>query len=64
MTDERWKGSYDAWKTTEPVEEPYCNDPECICTVARRDRWCPVHGLDPDDEYEKRRERKWDRDED
>lgn len=51
---------YDRWKTTEPPE-PYSEDVECICTTERRDRWCPVHGLDPDDEYEKMRERKWDR---
>lgn len=51
---------YDNWKTTEPPE-PYSDDPECTCTTARRDKWCPVHGLDPDDEYEKLRERQWDR---
>ena len=26
------------------------------------DKWCPVHGLDPDEEYEKMREREGDRD--
>lgn len=63
MSNDRWRATYDAWKTREPVEMPYCDDPECICTEARRHRWCPVHGLDPDDEMVKHRERQWDREE-
>jgi hypothetical protein len=51
---------YDAWKTRLPPE-PYCDDEDCTCTTERRDEWCPVHGRDPDAEYEKRRERDWDR---
>jgi hypothetical protein len=51
---------YDAWKTRLPPE-PYCDDEDCTCTSERRDEWCPVHGRDPDDEYEKMRERDWDR---
>lgn len=27
----------------------------------RRDQWCPVHGRDPDEERDKRLERRWDR---
>lgn len=46
---------YDAWKTRLP-EEPFCDDDECTCTDRRRDKWCPVHGLDPDEEYKKRRD--------
>jgi hypothetical protein len=53
---------YDNWKTRLPIEEPYCADPECTCTTARRDKWCVIHGLDPDEEMEKRRERQRDRD--
>lgn len=51
---------YDAWKTTEP-DEPYSENDECTCTARRRDKWCPLHGIDPDEEREKRRERDWDR---
>lgn len=60
MSDERWKGSFDRWKTTEP-EEPISEDEDCTCTTRRRDKWCPVHGLDPDEEMEKRRERQIDK---
>ena len=50
---------YDVWKTREP-EEPYCDDHECTCTTYRKDMWCPVHGKDPDEEYEKRRDDDYD----
>lgn len=60
MSGDRWKGTYDAWKTEEPPE-PYVDDPQCSCTRHQHDKWCRVHGLDPDEEYEKRRERQWDR---
>lgn len=33
------------------------NDPDAGWKV---DKWCPIHGRDPDEEYEKMRERKWD----
>ena len=26
------------------------------------DKWCPVHGLDPDEEYERRRDERMERD--
>ena len=52
---------YDEWKTRLPPE-PICDDPACTCTTYRMDKWCPVHGLDPDDERDKRIERDWDRD--
>ncbi len=48
--------SYDAWKTREP-EEAICDDEDCTCTTHRRDKWCLVHGKDPDEEYEKMRDR-------
>jgi hypothetical protein len=51
---------YDKWKTRLPAE-PYCDDPDCTCTTRRRDQWCPVHGRDPDEERDKRREREWDK---
>jgi len=25
------------------------------------DKWCPIHGRDPDEAYEEMREREWDR---
>lgn len=49
---------YDAWRTHVP-EEP--EDPLCTCWGRKRDKWCPVHGLDPDEEREKRRERQIDK---
>jgi hypothetical protein len=52
---------FDRWKTTEP-EESLVDHPDCTCTTRRRSRFCPVHGLDPDEEMEKRRERQRDRD--
>lgn len=51
---------YDQWKTT-PPPEPLSDDPDCTCTTSRRDQWCPIHGRDPDEERDKRRERDWDR---
>jgi hypothetical protein len=51
---------YDAWKTRLPPE-PYSDDEKCTCATRRRDKWCPVHGLDPDDELDKLRDREWDR---
>lgn len=43
---------YDAWKTTPPDEPPEDEDCTCYDQLRRRrrpDRWCPVHGQDPDD---------------
>ena len=48
---------YDAWKTRLPAE-PFSDDPDCTCTTERRDKWCPVHGKDPDDSYEEKRARR------
>lgn len=56
---------YDSWKLSSPDDFyiPEDERPEgCECDRQIGDsEWCPVHGLDPDDEYEKLRERKWDR---
>jgi hypothetical protein len=46
---------YDSWRTREPPE-PVSDDSDCSCTTSRRDKWCLIHGPDPDDEMEKRRE--------
>lgn len=56
---------YDAWKTSSPDDEyvPENERPEgCQCERPRLGdfEWCPVHGRDPDEEYEKWRERQWD----
>jgi hypothetical protein len=59
---------YDEWKTTDPTD---CWDGEIEdgCTCGRRlgaggyrriDKWCPIHGLDPDEERDKQIERDWD----
>jgi hypothetical protein len=62
--------SYDHWKTTEP--DYY--DPRCTCRMETvnsasteppeliRDEWCPVHGRDPDDELDRRRDDAMERD--
>jgi hypothetical protein len=47
---------YDAWKTRLP-EEPYCDDPECICTAERVHKHCPIHGIDPDLDYDEWQDR-------
>ena len=48
---------YDNWKTTEPEEFDHrSDDPDCTC-FRKRDRFCPVHGIDPDQAREERRER-------
>ena len=47
---------YDAWKTTPPDDDhPDERDPDCICG-RRRHKWCPVHGADPDEAYERERD--------
>ncbi len=64
MADESWRGSYDAWKTTDPNDQ-WDGEIEEGCTCGRKlgaggarmtDKWCPLHGLDPDAEYEKMRD--------
>jgi hypothetical protein len=47
---------YDEWKTRLPPER-ISDDPNCTCTSERRNKWCQVHGLDPDDERDKQIER-------
>lgn len=64
MSDESWKGSYDAWKTTDPRDRWPEDETEEGCTCPRElgadgmrktDKWCPLHGLDPDAEYDRMR---------
>lgn len=50
---------YDEWKTRLPAEPFDPEDEDCTCTTERRDKWCPVHGKDPDEAYEELRERRW-----
>lgn len=41
--------TYDDWKTTPPpLWDEAERDPDCTCTGRKRDKWCPVHGIDPD----------------
>lgn len=51
---------YDEWKNWSPDDEYIPSDerPEgCECDTRFHDNmWCPVHGKDPDEEYEKRRD--------
>ena len=54
------------------VEEAEFGEGECTCryiglggndpdSYYRRDKWCPVHGMDPDQALDEKREREWDR---
>jgi len=56
MSD-RWRDTYDAWKTRLPGDDE--REEGCICrrmtTRTKRDPWCPIHGMDPDDAREGRR---------
>lgn len=54
---------YDEWKATDPNDRMPENERQegCTCSGAlgaggmvKRDKWCPVHGLDPDDERHRR----------
>ena len=58
--------SYDSWKTTDPNDR-WLDDDEreegCTCSGAlgaggrrKTDKWCPIHGLDPDIELERMRD--------
>ena len=55
--------SYDDWKTDPGDYIPEDEREEgCACNVRMGDnKWCPVHGLDPDEEREKQRDRESDR---
>jgi hypothetical protein len=44
--------TYDDWKT-DPGHDAFSDDPDCTCTTHKRDKWCPVHGKDPDAERER-----------
>ena len=58
--------TYDEWKSRDPAYEQYTDeDDDEGCTCPRRlgaggarmtDEWCPLHGRDPDAEYEKMRD--------
>ena len=65
MSDESWRSSYDAWKTHNPEDDCWDGEDEEGCTCPRTlgaggarmtDKWCPLHGLDPDAEYERQRD--------
>ncbi len=51
---------YDEWKTHNPADDQFGEDEVedgCTCVNRmRRDKWCPVHGLDPDEERERQRD--------
>lgn len=55
---------YDDWKLATPPEyEAEETEEGCTCPnelgaggVRRTDKWCPLHGLDPDAEYERLRD--------
>jgi hypothetical protein len=60
-----WRGSYDEWKTTDPRDRWPEDESEdgCTCSgelgaggIRKTDKWCPLHGLDPDAEYERMRD--------
>lgn len=64
MSNDAWRGSYDAWKTTDPSDR-WSDEVEEGCTcpfelgaggARKTDKWCPLHGLDPDEEYERMRD--------
>lgn len=57
--------TYDEWKSRDPADAYWDGEDEAGCTCGRRlgaggirmtDKWCPLHGLDPDAEYEKMRD--------
>ena len=58
--------TYDEWKTTDPRDRWPDDEREdgCTCPDApgaldgrrKTDKWCPVHGIDPDEAYERMRD--------
>ncbi len=64
MPDDHWRDTYDAWKTRSDAdcwdgeEEEGCTCPRTLGAGGARktDEWCPLHGRDPDVEYEKMRD--------
>ena len=65
---------YDEWKTRTPPEyedepeDPSFNDPDCCCNSEwdrhSRHKSCPIHGIDPDYEYDKWRDEQAERSDD
>ena len=64
--------SYDAWKTTDPNDRWLVSDEEreegCTCSGAlgaggrrKTDKFCPLHGIDPDEAYERMTDERDDR---
>lgn len=64
--------SYDDWKTTDPADrwlvseeerEEGCSCPDDLGAGGRRktDKWCPVHGIDPDEAYDRMMDDRHDR---
>jgi hypothetical protein len=65
MSDDAWRGAYDAWKLSSGDEDYWDGEVEDGCTCLRRvgaggyrltDEWCPLHGRDPDAEYGRMRD--------
>lgn len=65
MPGDEWKATYDEWKTTDPRDRIPDDEIEDGCSCPRElgaggarktDKWCPLHGLDPDAEYERLRD--------
>ncbi len=63
MPDDRWRDTYDSWKTSDDScwdgeDEEGCTCPRTLGAGGARmtDEWCPIHGRDPDAEYEAMRD--------
>lgn len=64
MSDDAWRDTYDAWKLASPYDEwdgedePGCTCPRALGAGGMRmtDEWCPLHGRDPDAEYDAMRD--------
>ncbi len=57
--------TYDEWKIHDPSHDYWDGETEEGCTCPREcgaggyrktDEWCPIHGRDPDAEYERMRD--------
>ena len=70
MTYDDWKQTDPADRWLVSDEEDEYGEGECTCRLTGRggndpdagwhiDRWCPVHGLDPDAERERVRDEDW-----
>ena len=52
---ERWRDTYDSWKLASPYDEDGPDPCACLRIGGRRvtAEECPVHGYDPDCEYDR-----------